>query len=577
MRNATRWKSSLATVALSAALLFSVIPAYADGGGSTSDPSSATAQTDAAYALSGSIRAELKTVSISKTDTGTQLAAVVRLRNDGGTQSRVPDYELRATTADGVEYTLAASSANARSLLGKESADLTYLVTVDRQDGIVWTGLKFVEVDEYVYPKLETTLLTIPLSRVWNATTADFDQPVEPSAWGTPFTLPGTDAPVVYTPVGYEENNGPDGHAYVVTVLAENKGTASETVGSFRLDGKADGKSYAGQRIEQNPVALAAGEQKYIHFAIPTDAGVSLSSLLVMTTESFAGAGQTVVTFDAGALAIAVPAARSEPVGTNESYEVGAPIAVDPLNKLIDANTEVSLMELHMHGNEGEGYKSAIAKFRLRNTGSSTVTLPAFGAEMIGSDGNAYAGTRQAQTSATLMPNLSYVVSYSFMVPATETGERVAIRLLDSQTTAPYSSTIASIGTAVQQEGDDETLAFYPFSLKINSWAVNSSYNAATGYSYRMKLDLDLQRVEDVVVDANFSKLKIELTDTLGRVIGSQTTPFTGTNKLISGQQDITFANLYTDTFQFPLVINLYETIDTPNGEASRLVKTLKQ
>jgi hypothetical protein len=86
-----------------------------------------------------------------------------------------------------------------------------------------------------------------------------------------------------------------------------------------------------------------------------------------------------------------------------------------------------------------------------------------------------------------------------------------------------------------------------------------------------------VEQVDNVVADAGFSKLKIELTDTLGRVIGSQSVPFTGTNKLISGEQTISFSNIYTDNYQYPLVVKLYESIDTPNGEANRLVKTLKQ
>ncbi|GAA3409331.1 hypothetical protein ACFFNY_09455 [Paenibacillus hodogayensis] len=567
MTNNRRWKPALAAVIVSAALLGSVLPASAEY---------APTATAAAYTLSSTIRAELKTAAVSKGSAGTQLAVVVRLRNDGGTLVRVPDFELRAVSADGLEYTLPASSANARSLMGKESAELSYLITIDRPGDIVWTALKFVDVDEYVYPKLESTLLTMPLSRVWNSAKADFDQPLEPTAWGTPFTLPGVDSAIAYTPIGYTEHNGPEGHAHVVTLSARNTGTVADTVDAFRLDGKAGDKVYPGQRVEKEPITLAAGEQKYVHMAIPSDPGTALDSLLLMTTGTFS-AGPQASTFDAAALKVAVPAGgTAEPVATTENYAIGQPIAFDPLSKLIDTNTEVSLAELHMHENDGAGFKSVIAKFKIRNKGSATVSLPAFGAEIVGSGGAAYTGTRQTMTTTSMMPDLSYVVSYSFMVPATEDGERFAIRLLDNQTTAPYGSAIASIRTKVQTESESDTLSFYPYNVKIDYWTVNGMYNAATGYSYRMKLDIGLERVEDVVVDQNFSKMKIELTDSLGRAIGSETIPFTGTNKLISGQQDITFANLHTDTYQYPLIVKVYETIDTPNGEASRLVKTLK-
>ncbi|MDF2714924.1 MAG: hypothetical protein K0R28_1849 [Paenibacillus sp.] len=573
MINRKRWKTALTTIVLSASLLSSALPVSAEAALTPTDPGIG----GPLYSLPNGIRAELKTVALNKSASGTQIAAVVRLRNDGAARSRVPDFELRAASADGIDYELAASSANVRSLMGKESADLTYLVTVDRQDEIGLTGLKFVEVDEYAYPKRETTLLEIPMSRVWNSAKSDFDQPSEPAAWGTPFKIPGTDSRVVYTPVGYTEHNGSGGHAYVVTLLAENKGGNGETVESFRLDGKAAGKTYAGQRIEKDPVTLAAGEKKYVHYAIPTDSGIVPDSLMLMTTGTFAGAGQNAAAFEAGALKIAVPASKTEPVNTDETYETGSPIAFDPLNRLVNADTEISLVELHMHENEGAGFKSVVAKFKLHNKSGSTSALPAFGAEIVGTDGSSYAGSRQAQTSADMMPNLSYVVSYSFMVPASENGERLAIRMLDNVSAAPYGSTIASFRAKVQGQSEDAVMSFYPFNVKLNYWTVNGMYNAAAGYSYRMKLDLDVESIGNVVADANFSKLKIELTDTLDRVIGSQSIPFTGTNKLISGEQTIAFSNLYTDHYQYPLVIKLYETIDTPNGEANRLVKTLKQ
>lgn len=574
MTNRKRWKTALLTIALSASLLSSALPISAEAALS---PSAGSSGSGPLYLLTSGVRAELKTVALNKTASGTQIAAVVRLQNDGTARSRVPDFELRAASADGIDYGLAASSANVRSLMGKESADLTYLVTVDRQDEIGLTGLKFVEVDEYAYPKRETTLLEIPMPRVWNSAKSGFDRPSDPMAWGVPFQILGSGSRVVYTPVGYREHNGPGEHIYVVTLLAENKGGNGETVESFRLDGKVADKMYAGRRIEKDPVTLAAGEKRYVHYAIPTGSGIVPDSLMLMTTGTFAGAGPEAVAFEAGALEIAVPAGRTEPVYTVGTYETGAPIAFDPLNRIIGADTEVSLVELHMHENEGAGFKSVVAKFKLHNKSGTTAALPAFGAEIVGTEGSSYAGSRQAQTSAVMMPNLSYVVSYSFMVPASEKGERLAIRLLDNESAAPYGSTIASLRAKVQEQSEDAVMSFYPFNVKLNYWTVSGMYNAAAGYSYRMKLDLDVETIGNVVADANFSKLRIELTDTLGRVIGSQSIPFTGTNKLISGEQTIAFSNLYTDHYQYPLVIKLYETIDTPNGEANRLVRTLKQ
>lgn len=156
------------------------------------------------------------------------------------------------------------------------------------------------------------------------------------------------------------------------------------------------------------------------------------------------------------------------------------------------------------------------------------------------------------------------------------------MKLQDSQTAGPYSSTIASFNVAVQKDTDDSQMKFYPFDVKLEDWTIAAYTNqAANGqgqtYSYKLKLWLTVNRLEDVVADSNFSKFKIELSDGLGRVLGSQTVPFTGENKLISGEQTIQLSNIRTEQIDSPLTIKLYEAIDTPNGEATRLVKTLTQ
>src|SRR5690606_15755162 len=96
-------------------------------------------------------------------------------------------------------------------------------------------------------------------------------------------------------------------------------------------------------------------------------------------------------------------------------------------------------------------------------------------------------------------------------------------------------------------------------------------------YSYKLILDLDIERVEDVVVDSGFSKLKIEIVDSFNKMLGSETIAFTGVDRLISGKQTILFNNIRTEQHQYPLTIHIYEVIDTPSGEASRLIETLQQ
>ncbi|TBL70784.1 hypothetical protein [Paenibacillus thalictri] len=542
----------------------------------------------AVYPLNGTVQAEVKSLSLSKSTTGTTIGAAVRLRNQLTQMNRVPDYELRVTTSDGSVYTLPSSATNQKSMLAKENADMTYMVKVDRQDDFTVTSVSFVYVDEYVYPKLENTLLTIPVTNVWNASKADITDPYANKGWGESFAIPGSVSPLRYATVGYSEQNNDKGRAFVVTLLVENTGTGQETMGGFRLDGKTDDKVFPGKLVEEQAVQLAPGEKKYVHVAIPVDNGTVLKSMFLMTSEMYtapaaAGAQPQAASFDVGRLKIAVPAEGTGSVSSMPAadYTMGTPISVDPLSKLIDANTEVSLVELTMHGTDDDGYKTVVAKFKLNNKSGMTVAYPAFQTEIAGSGGAVYTGTRQNMTLTNLMPNLSYVVSYSFMVPDTEKGDQLSIRLLDNVTAAPYNTTLAALQTAVPLETDSDTMSFYPFTVKLNDWQLNAQTSGVTGqtlsYTYKMKLDLTVNREDNVVVDQNFSKFKMELVDGLGRTIGSQSVPFTGTNKLISGEQIVQFTNLKTDQLEYPLTINIYESIDTPNGEADRLVKTLKQ
>ncbi|SFM07161.1 hypothetical protein SAMN03159341_115105 [Paenibacillus sp. 1_12] len=602
--SAPNWKTTLGGTLLSMSLVISAVPSMALADSISVQEPEAQVQTQVltpsapAYALTDSIQASLKSLSVSKSADGTRIGAVVRLHNNTTQMKRVPDYEIRVKASDGSEYKITPSASNPKSMLAMENVELTGMVTVDRQDDITLTGMSFVEVDEYVYPKQETVRLTLPITSVWNTAKPDITDPSFVKAWGDTFMVPESPSPIKFTPSSLSEQTDDKGvHTQVVTILAENPGKASETVPGFRLDGKAGDQIFTGKRADTNPIVLAAGDRKYIQYLIPTDKDIKLDSLLLMTTETFsasagaagsaggaagaaAGTQSTTPGFDVGRLKINVSEAAVTLPNTLPAYTIGTPIAFDPLNRLMNSGTQVSLMELHMHENTGSGFKSVVAKFRLQNKSDQTVTLPAFQTELLGSDGSSYAGTRQTATAANLMPNLSYVVSYSFMVPASEKGEQLGIKLLDNLTSAPYSTTIAGFQTAVQVDNvDSSEMAFYPFNVKLNDWTLSAYTNPGLPitYSYKLKMDLNVDRVEDVVVDANFPKFTIELVDGLGRTLGSQSVPFTGTGMLISGEQTVQINNIKTEQQEYPLTIKLYETIDTPNGEAKRLVKTLQQ
>lgn len=569
-----------AVLALSIAITAtSHAPAWADSGAGS------TVSAVSTYSLTGTVRAEVKGISINKLSEETRIGVIVRLYNDEVTEKRVPDYELRLRTSDGAVYTLKASSANDPSIQAKATADVTYAATISRSDNLSVSELAFVEVDDFVYPKKETALLTIPVTgRVWNAAVGDLTDDSQIIDWGTSFGIPASLSPLRYTPVSLSKVNDPKGASMLLTLLAENPSSMTETIPGFRMDGKAESQIFAGQRVEQGVLTLAAGEKKYIHYAIPVNNDTELSGLILMTTDVFVPAarqGQAVqpLSFDTGRLKVLTPAGGVTAGTSLADYAPRTPIAFDPLNRIIDSQTEVSLVDLQRHENDGDGYQTVVAKFKLTNLSDRTIPLPVFQAEISGGDGARYAGSRQNTAPANLMPRLSHVVSYAFALPKSEHSEQLGIHLLDAVTAAPYKTTIAAVKTGVTTTNDSDVMLFYPYSVKLHDWFLGAYTNAgqAMSYSYKLRMNLSLTSEDDVVTDQGFSKLKIELQDSLGRVLGSQTVPFTGPNKLIDGTQTINISNIRTEQVEYPLTVKLYETFETPDGEAKRLVKTLQQ
>jgi hypothetical protein len=173
-------------------------------------------------------------------------------------------------------------------------------------------------------------------------------------------------------------------------------------------------------------------------------------------------------------------------------------------------------------------------------------------------------------------PGLSYVVSYSYIIPQSEDANSFTLKLLDAQAAAPYATTIAALQTNVQDEETSDTFSLYPFDLKFNDVTVNTLTTTALTYTYKFSLDLDITQKGNVVVDDNFSKIRFEIVDHAGRVVGSKDAAFTGTNKLISGKQTLDASNIASDQFRYPFTVNVYEIIDNQNGIAKRLLKNIK-
>lgn len=59
-------------------------------------------------------------------------------------------------------------------------------------------------------------------------------------------------------------------------------------------------------------------------------------------------------------------------------------------------------------------------------------------------------------------------------------------------------------------------------------------------YTYRLKLNLDIEREKKMIVDKDFSKMWMELIDPTGKLLSVKTLNFSGVNRLVSGMQFIT-------------------------------------
>lgn len=544
------------------------------------------------YALSDTLSVEVKSLLNESTSDGLRIAATIRMKSSAANVVKIPETELRVKTVDGNEYTLQASVFNAHAIRPNTTEELSYMTVVDRKDQVSLTALEWLSVDWYTYPKTETTLLAMPVAgKSWDGPLSDVEGNL---AWGQSFRIPDIDSPLLYTPVAVNKESTPQGTMATVKLLVENATGKKEALPDFSLDGKAavqsgaDPNVFPGKRVEQGPISLDPQEKRYIHYAIATEKDTVLGSLNLLTTETFkqldAKGTPSQTSYAIGRLNITMPnSGQSDMIVEGNGYEYGTPFRFDALSDTIDPNMDVSLVELHMHDNDGEGYNTVIGKFKLTNHGDQPLPVPVFQTKLVNEAGLTYAGSRQTTTTQDIMPNTSYVVSYSYIMPYEMKDRNFVLKLVDPKAAAPASTTIGAYRVALQANTmNEDALSFYPFKVKMNLWQLSATTNISTPgvpitYSYKLKLDLDIERQEQVIVDTNFSKMSFELIDPTGKLLSVKTLSFTGVNRLVSGQQIIRFDNLKTDEQEYPLTVNIYETITTPTGEAKRLVASLKE
>ncbi|TDG00814.1 hypothetical protein [Paenibacillus piri] len=250
-------------------------------------------------------------------------------------------------------------------------------------------------------------------------------------------------------------------------------------------------------------------------------------------------------------------------------------------SQLIDPNLDVSIVEMDGHTNAENGYRTVVAKFKFLNKSTETLKLPSFDTTLTDSAGTSYPGARQTTSLQELIPNAAYVYSYSYMLPPSAT-DAFKLSILDATSGSSVKVPIGEYKVTVNNTGEqdphavDKELDLYPFHIKMDAWTLNAQYNGGT-YTYKLKANIDIQKVEQVIVDDSFSTLELEVVDAANRVLGSTTQKLQGTGKLISGLQTINFPNIASEQLEYPVTVRIYENITTSTGTARRLLATLTQ
>ncbi|UQZ82526.1 hypothetical protein SK3146_01683 [Paenibacillus konkukensis] len=575
--------------AISAVVISSLALSF--GSGSIFADEAAPAAIDTRYpvALDGPLQVKVNGLLSEHTLNGTRIGVKLKMYNVSNDTVRVPDYELRAVTQNGAKYVLKGSADNAVAVPPMSSIDLSFMTQIDLGENVQPTDLVWIDVNKDVYPKTETTMLDLPVANlVWYGDHSSIADPSAVKNWGETFQIPSLDSALTYTPVNLSTNFKDQTPVQFIKLLVQNPGSKSETVPSFSLDGKSATLTYKGSRVDQAVTSLDPGDKKYIYYAVPTDLDTQLSSFTVSTTEAYKVPNRTDaaanVTFNIGRLSILTPEADQAGQDTTQpvAYTMNTPLPVDPINNSINPDISVSVVDMQTYENEGMGYQTGIVKLKFSNRSDKPLPVPQFAAELVGG-GFTYAGSRLNSDASLVVPGTDYVVNYSFVLPLNGAKAQYTLKLIDDKTAAPYKVTLSQAVTYMNNPvNDNETLKAYPYQVTIRDWALSNlaGMNQATqtyNYSYKLRINWDLKSTDSVMVDSAYNKLLMVLETKDGRKIASTTKSLSGDNRLTSGEQLIYFSDTSSDQLENNLTLKMYETIDTPAGQARRLIATLQQ
>ncbi|WP_261303831.1 hypothetical protein [Paenibacillus andongensis] len=526
----------------------------------------------------------------------------VSVKNLGSSSVKLPSgLQVRLVDANGLKYTAAVASGSDTTFLPNQSDTMTLKTLVSRQ--MPTSGLTL----EYYYlnQSEDVSLGTLSLNASLQTTALGAKQVYAGQQEGEQVTVKANMSTYSIQDDGV--------HVQTVVTLS-NDGGAIASVPSFSASyqfGDA-GTSVTSTDNSVRSGYLASKETATYYFngILPTGVDPNTAQLVLWQkasagSSSSSGTGSTASTSSGGTASGTVTASSGSsasstsgssgtaatgqmPVavfqlkGASEAqsgfttavnYELGSKLNFNN-SSVVNKNLDVSLVELHALENDDLGYKTAVAKYKITNNGTSTLALPELQNELIDSKGNTYTGSRQSVVATQITPGSSYVVSYSYLLPnKTQSDEETfALNVYDDKSVSEGNVSIGTYRVAMQKETEGDTLALYPFSLKVNDSSISWLYNSGT-YSYQLNLDLDIAHEDQVIIDSNFSKIEFDMVDSLGRIVGTQTATLTGTGKLTSGKQKVVVTGLKNEQVDSGVVVNMYEVIETPNGTAKRLIK----
>ncbi|MDF2962342.1 MAG: S-layer protein [Paenibacillus sp.] len=576
------------------------IPVSGEAMGEASGSSSGDVQLSAgetpSYAITDNTRAQVKGVLQEKLANGWRFGAAVELTNTSNSNIRIPDYELRVKSSDGAVYTLKASTGNAHSIDPQSKVELNYMTEIDKISDVQLTDLLWIDVDLDVYPQKETLLADAPIgSIVWRGADADIQDPSLMGSWGASFTVPGEASALKYSATNLTKQFSGQSPTYIVQVLVENTDSYAVTVPEFTLSGKAEGRSFIGKRVETSPITVNPGEKKYFNFAITTEPDTQLTAFYVLSSHSFLKQGATSpLQYYTGRIGFRTQSPEDMQAAL-PSYTIGQPIAIDSLSNAVNPQLAVALQDFDWFENDGQSYKTAVAKLKYTNTSDSSIPVPQLGAEIVSNEGTSYNGVQVPSTVNDVLPGMGAVRSYAFTVPKSVETHSFTLRLLEQQVQQAqpaqqgqqqnqqpaYKTPISQVHVAMRALNPvGNQYSFYPYELTMDNFNITnySTKNAITNaytYNYKLEMGLTIKTTDQVINDPSNPKLLFQLEGPDGKRLGSKTFPLAGDNRLMNGNQSIMFDSA-DDTLQSPISIKVYEVVTTPYGEARRLLATLK-